>query len=239
MADKPAVTDKTVQTTSGEKADPSAFSDYRLNGPTTQTEKTPPTNAPKESGDLSVTPIQTLLPRNEAPTAPGTPSDTNVPHKDAAKDSSDKSAEGRSDINQGQENILNAAKDAVGKELWRGTKHEGVVNEGKLGAAASVSEVLKQSGVTDADSASISTLEQKLKDSGFVMKGLTDAQPGDVVVYQPNESNPSKRIGIVGPPNSEGKPTIYQMDTRGTWRHHEMRVQNNSNTKVYTPGCGE
>lgn len=235
MADNPVVSDKTVTHTPGEKVDPSAFSDYRLNGPTAQTEKTPPTSAPKESGDLSVTPIQTLLPKTEAPTTPGTAKDVANSNKDA----SEKSVEGRTDINQGQENILNSAKDAVGKELWRGTKHEGIVNGGKLGAAASVSEVLKQSGVTDADSASISTLEQKLKDSGFVSKGLTDAQPGDVVVYQPNESNPSKRIGIVGEPNAEGKPTIYQMDTQGRWRHHEMRVQNNSNTKVYTPGCGE
>lgn len=237
MADKPAVKDAPTTQVAGETANPEAFHAYIPNSaPTPAADKTTAPNAPKDtaSGDLNVTPIQTPGWNTDGPKAPGTPADTNLGKLDKSLES-----EGREDINQGQENILNAAKEAVGKELWRGTKHEGAVNGGKLGAAVSVSEVLKASGVTDVDSPSIAGVVDQLKNNGFNERGLEDAKPGDVVVYQPSDSNPSKRIGIVGDPNSEGKPTIYQMDTHGTWKHHEMRVQAGPNTKVYTPGCGE
>lgn len=237
------------------------FTTYVLDKPTTQTAPVADQTAtpkPENPSQLEVPPLLTpgwKPPSTDAPSAPGTPADNNArrPTDSDVNKNMEGALEGgeRTDINQGQLNILNAAKDSVGTQLWKGTKYddvivdgekvrEGVVRDGKLGAAVSVSEVLKKSGVTESvDSPSIVGVEQQLKEAGFIQRGLADAKPGDVVVYQPSESNPSKRIGIVGDPNDQGKPTIYQMDRNGTWRHHEMRVPTNAHTKVYTPGCGE
>lgn len=255
MADQVNVKDN--PTPPAASATPEALSQYILDRPSApaapgaQTaEKPAATQSPNEKVDaLNFTPIATpgwkapdAPPRTSAENPNGTTDNNNKPGEDTLKsmEKSMESYEGRDDINQGQENILDAAKEAVGKDLWKGTKWEGSVNGGKLGAAVSVSEVLKSSGVTDAvDSASISGVEDQMKKAGFFEKDSKDGNPGDVIVYQPDPNNPSKRIGVLGDPNEQGKPTIYQMDRNGKWSHHEMRVPANAKTKVYSPGCQE
>ncbi|MDZ4835569.1 MAG: hypothetical protein SGJ27_17480 [Candidatus Melainabacteria bacterium] len=250
MADQVNVKDN--PTPPAAKAQPDALSEYvldRQSAPAAPAaEKPAATQSPNDKmNDLNVTPITT--PGWKAPDAPPRTSAENNSNGTTDKlgddvlksmEKSMESSEGREDINQGQENILDAAKEAVGKDLWKGTKWEGSVNGGKLGAAVSVSEVLKSSGVTDAvDSASISGVEDQMKKAGFFEKDVKDGNPGDVVVYQPDPNNPSKRIGVLGDPNEHGKPTIYQMDRNGKWSHHEMKVPANAKTKVYSPGCQE
>lgn len=97
------------------------------------------------------------------------------------------------------ENILRAAKDSVGQQLFKfipGTP-------GRLGCAASVSAALNKAGFDYARHAGVGGLSQILQRNGWTKhEGIQNAQPGDVVVVVRRSGwengGGGSHIGIVG-----------------------------------------
>ncbi len=96
-------------------------------------------------------------------------------------------------------NILNAAKESVGQQLFKfipGTP-------GRLGCAASVSAALNKAGFNYAKHAGVGGLSQILQRNGWTKHdGIQNAQPGDVVVVVRRSGwengGGGSHIGIVG-----------------------------------------
>lgn len=133
--------------------------------------------------------------------------------------------------------ILSAAKESVGKEMWKGF---GLPNGG-LGCAASLSNVLGKAGVKYARSPVTKFVRQKLlegpvKTSEYVVKEGGDgpindralakvARPGDVLVafmdpLPKGNIGPKAHCGIIGP---EG--TVFTNDWNdGIWKHANIHT---------------
>jgi hypothetical protein len=133
--------------------------------------------------------------------------------------------------------ILIAAKDSVGKEMWKGF---GLPNGG-LGCAASLSNVLGKAGVKYARSPVTKVVRQKLlggpyKTAEYVVKEGGDgaindrtlakvAQPGDVLVafmdpLPKGNIGPKAHCGIIG---SDG--TVFTNDWNdGIWKHADIHT---------------
>ncbi len=99
--------------------------------------------------------------------------------------------------------ILSVAQKSVDRRLWAISDFANDVKGGKLGCAASVSEVLKASGYSYANSAGVGGLVGILNQHGWTRVPLSDAQPGDVVYGgKPGtrwwEGGGNAHIGIVG-----------------------------------------
>ena len=91
-----------------------------------------------------------------------------------------------------------AAKQSVGKAMWNsGRWNPQTLENGNLGCAASVSEVMKVAGVDGhaMSAAGVTLLEEKiLKEGGY---RVNNPQPGDIVVGQ-RGAGQHGHIGIVG-----------------------------------------
>ncbi len=133
--------------------------------------------------------------------------------------------------------ILSAAKQSVGKEMWKGF---GLPNGG-LGCAASLSNVLKKAGVSYAYSPVTKSVRQKLlsgpiKTSEFVVKSggekpIDDStlasvvRPGDVLVafmdpLPVGNIGPKAHCGIIGP-----NGTVFTNDWNdGIWKHASIHT---------------
>jgi len=94
--------------------------------------------------------------------------------------------------------LLMAAKQSVGKAMWNsGRWNPQTLENGNLGCAASVSEVMKVAGVDGhaMSAAGVTLLEEKiLKEGGY---RVNNPQPGDIVVGQ-RGAGQHGHIGIVG-----------------------------------------
>lgn len=77
--------------------------------------------------------------------------------------------------------ILHHARKSVDRRLWAQSDFANSVKGGRLGCAASVSEVLQMSGYEYANSAGVGPLVDILKQQGWTQIPLDRAQPGDVV----------------------------------------------------------
>lgn len=89
------------------------------------------------------------------------------------------------------------------QRVWRGTKHERSVNQGRLGGAASVSRILQGEGYNYADSANVGKLTDQLSQNGWQLVGRSQMQPGDVIFGGRQGTNwkaggGNARVGIVG-----------------------------------------
>ncbi|MBX3149516.1 hypothetical protein KF728_05100 [Candidatus Obscuribacterales bacterium] len=133
--------------------------------------------------------------------------------------------------------ILNAAKASVGKEMWKGF---GLPNGG-LGCAASLSNVLGKAGVKYARSPVTKVVRQKLlggpvKTAEYVVKEGGDgpindralakvAKPGDVLVafmdpLPKGNIGPKAHCGIIGPDG-----TVFTNDWNdGIWKHADIHT---------------
>lgn len=180
-------------------------------------------------------------PAPDAPAAPGanpyqTPAAERLSNINQAADNMNKSAEEVSDapmLSDSQEAMLDNADAGLGKDLWRDSKHADITRDGKLGAAASVSVLLQQSGYTHLDNASIRGLEQDMKNSGFEQKPVDERQPGDVIIG--DRVPGGQRIYVQA---EDGQ--VYGMRSDGKWSKFPMPQDLTNGRVLRAPGtCGE
>lgn len=119
------------------------------------------------------------------------------------------------ELGPASQDILDGAKDGVGKQLWNDSdENRRITRDGKLGAAVSVSKVLQGAGY-DINEPLIRNLEKAVKEAGFMEHSLEERRPGDVLVY--NKPDGSFRTGIIG---ENGK--VLGMLPDGTWGSYDM-----------------
>jgi len=148
-----------------------------------------------------------------------------------------KTPEGSAGDKAYSKNILDAAKQSVGKEMWKGFG----LPDGHLGCAASLSNVLNKAGVKYARSPVTKFVRQKLlegpvKVSEYVVKSGGDnpisdqtvarvARPGDVLVafmdpLPRGNIGPKAHCGIIGPDG-----TVFTNDWNdGIWKHADIHT---------------
>lgn len=233
------------------EAEHSALSQYIQNGPP-EAPKTAETSAPKsDSSSLNGFPTvdtsewksagaDTNPPSApEAQKAPGAPEN---PYQTPAADGNHNHAldhlnqmaesEGPA-LSDSQEAILDNADAGVGTDLWKQSKHADVTQDGKLGAAASVSVLLQQAGYTHIDNASIRGLEQDMKNSGFEQKPVDERQPGDVIIG--DRGNGGQRVYVQA---ENGQ--VYGMRADGKWAQFDMPKDLKNARVLRAPGtCPE
>lgn len=88
--------------------------------------------------------------------------------------------------------IADIAKNSAGQELWQGSG----LNDGRLGSAASVSNILQGLGMLDKPELSVNGLAARLTDPehGWQKMGLDQRQPGDVMF---TTGSNMRNVGIV------------------------------------------
>lgn len=126
---------------------------------------------------------------------------------------------------RGAFNILANAVEGVGKALWALTPFRNSVNGGRLGCAASVSEVLQRSGYQYANSAGVGGLEGQLMRNGWTKAPLSQAAPEDVVMVGRSPGwragGGSAHVGIVG----ENGSVYHNSSSRGQWVKDNLQAR--------------
>lgn len=121
--------------------------------------------------------------------------------------------------------ILKNAVDGIGKALWALTPFKHSVNNGRLGCAASVSEVLQRSGYRYANHAGVGGLESQLMQNGWRKAPLSSAQPGDVVMVGRSRGwragGGAAHVGIVG----ENGRVYHNNSARGKWVEDNLHAR--------------
>lgn len=125
--------------------------------------------------------------------------------------------------------ILKKAASSVDKRLWAQSDFANSVKGGRLGCAASVSEVLQMSGFNYANSAGVGGLVDILKQNGWTRVPLNQAQPGDVVYGgKPGtrwwEGGGNAHIGVVG----ESGQVFHNSSGRKRWVEDDLTSVFNS-----------
>lgn len=137
------------------------------------------------------------------------------------------------DRTEDEARILDIAKNSVNKRLWASSDFAKQVKGGRLGCAASVSEVLKAAGYRYANSAGVGNMVDILQKNGWTKVPLSESQPGDVVYGgKPGtrwwEGGGNAHIGVVG----ENGQVFHNSSGRKHW------VQDNLNTVFNTKRFG-
>jgi hypothetical protein len=131
----------------------------------------------------------------------------------AGKDNTDKVQDKKEDVKDNTSvggQILSAAELSLGEKRWQEAANADATRDGKLGASAAVSAVLRDAGV-NVDEISISGLEQALMQKGWQKVPFDQRQAGDVVIAR--RENSYGNSGIVGEGNS-----IFTNNSRtGQW----------------------
>lgn len=83
--------------------------------------------------------------------------------------------------------IHDAAKSRIGQNVWSNSPHANLLQNGKLGSAASVSEILKSQGYSYATSPGVANLAKQLLSAGWTPVKLTELRPGDVIYGAKND----------------------------------------------------
>jgi len=124
------------------------------------------------------------------------------------------------------DNIVACANKEVGQSMWACSPYASGTDNGRLGCAASVSEVLKRSGYSYANSAGVQELASQLTAHGWQKINVADhpelVRPGDVVYGIDQKPGKSAHIGIIGE-CQDGQ--IYQYDNNsanGKWSHCKL-----------------
>ncbi|MCA9803624.1 MAG: hypothetical protein KC777_16745 [Cyanobacteria bacterium HKST-UBA02] len=100
------------------------------------------------------------------------------------------------------ERIYQAARQMEGKPVWQGYRYANITENGRLGSAASVSEVLRASGFSYAGGPNVATLARTLLSRGWKPVAVNGLRPGDVIYgakagdWQNGGGN--AQVGIVG-----------------------------------------
>ena len=77
--------------------------------------------------------------------------------------------------------IHKAAEARLGQQVWKDSPNASILQDGKIGSAASVSEILKSQGYKHATSPLVAGLAKQLLESGWKPVALEDLKPGDVI----------------------------------------------------------
>ena len=114
--------------------------------------------------------------------------------------------------------LLDAAKGNVGEALWAQGPFRNSVRGGRLGCAASVSEVLQEVGFGYANSAGVGGLSGQLMRNGWTRVPLSQASAGDVVFAGKPGTNwqaggGNAHIGIIG----ERGRVYHNSSSSGRW----------------------
>jgi hypothetical protein len=120
--------------------------------------------------------------------------------------------------------VVAAANQDVGQKMWAQSPFAGITENGNLGCAASVSEVLKQAGFSYANNAGVSGLQDQLMAHGWTIDSTP--RPGDVICAyrQPkgNSSGGGAHCGIVGVNGA----SFDNHSSTGQWSQDPMSVWN-------------
>jgi len=123
--------------------------------------------------------------------------------------------------------VANAHSD-IGKAMWSCSPYAACTENGEEGCAASVSEVLKQSGFSYANSAGVSELANQLMKHGWTKINVANHQericPGDVIygigVRQPHDG---AHIAIVGERQCGELWEYDNKSSTGRWVHARLQ----------------
>lgn len=121
--------------------------------------------------------------------------------------------------------ILVNAVEGVGRALWALTPFKNAVRGGRLGCAASVSEVLQRSGYNYANHAGVGGLESQLMRNGWTKAPLSEASPEDVVMIGRSRGwragGGNAHVGIVG----ENGTVYHNSSSRGEWIKDNLQAR--------------
>ena len=98
------------------------------------------------------------------------------------------------------EALVDTAIANLGRKVWQSSDKANVTQDGRLSAAVSVSELLKQNGMEDINEASVRGLYSNLVNRGWMDMPVDQARPGDVI------------IGFDGAPVPENNPPVVSRD---------------------------
>lgn len=100
------------------------------------------------------------------------------------------------------ERIYQAARQMEGKPVWQSFRHANITENGRLGSAASVSEVLRASGFSYASGHNVATLARTLLSRGWKPVAVNGLRPGDVIYGAKSgdwqQGGGNAQIGVVG-----------------------------------------
>lgn len=117
------------------------------------------------------------------------------------------------------ETTLSMARASVGRVLWG--DFASVVRGGRLGCAASVSEILQESGIKGIRSAGVSDLVSQARKHGYERLPISQARPGDIVYgTEPGGGGGggTSHVGIVG---EHGK-VYHNKSSTGRWTEDRL-----------------
>lgn len=80
------------------------------------------------------------------------------------------------------EALVDKAIANLGSKVWQSSDKANVTQDGRLSAALSVSELLKQNGMEDINEASVRGLYSNLVNKGWMDMPVDQARPGDVII---------------------------------------------------------
>ncbi len=165
-----------------------------------------------------------------------------VKYSDATVRATSFSVQQFTDAARGAFNILANAVEGVGQALWALTPFRNSVNNGRLGCAASVSEVLQRSGYNYANSAGVGGLEGQLMRNGWTKAPLSQAEPEDVVMVGRSPGwragGGSAHVGIVG----ENGTVYHNSSSRGQWVKDNLQARFGRGGEMFVlkpPGGGK
>ena len=190
----------------------------------------PQTNIPDKSPDGPVRPN-----RPDQPDRPDRPHPRPRPDDNRPRPFDDTRIRPEDDLKpgdrtEGEARILNVAKNNVNRRLWASSDFANQVKGGRLGCAASVSEVLKAAGYRYANSAGVGGMVDILRSHGWTKVPLSDSKPGDVVYGgKPGtrwwEGGGNAHIGVVG----ENGQVYHNSSGRRQWVQDNLTRVFNSN----------
>lgn len=100
------------------------------------------------------------------------------------------------------ERIYQAARQMEGKPVWQSFRYASITENGRLGSAASVSEVLRASGFSYASGHNVASLARTLLSRGWKPVAVNGLRPGDVIYGAKSgdwqQGGGNAQIGVVG-----------------------------------------
>lgn len=130
---------------------------------------------------------------------------------------------GADNLSESEKSILDAASSSVGQQLWNFGPNAKYTEQGRLGGATTIANIMDKAGFPGIDSASVvgavAELNQKY---GFESKPLSEGKPGDIV------ADPVRhRIAIIGENN-----TMYHMGLDGTLK--QLPLMNSPTARAWS-----
>jgi len=135
--------------------------------------------------------------------------------------------DGRPELHETREAILDVFDNAVGEQPWKDSPHAAAVGDGEKAGAANISELLTGAEIADVSAAKVrgeGGLQDQLEKQGWMQRGLEHAKPGDILIT-PMPGGGSK-VGVIGEDGS-----FYTHDKQG-------RITKIQNYRMPSPATG-